>query len=88
MSAVAMQEEGADSFEQQMTFDTNSSPIGVDNRCTGCLSHQNEDFEGPLIDTGRQIKGFGGSLTSNVQMGTLIWKWQDNQGRIHKFKIS
>ena len=53
MSAVAMQAEGADSFEQQMTFDTDSSPIRVDNRCTGCISHQIEDFEGPLIDTGR-----------------------------------
>ena len=71
-----------------MTFDTDSIPIRVDNRCTRCISHQIEDFEGPLIDTGRQIKGFGGSRISNVQMGTLIWKWQDNQGRIHKFKIA
>ena len=87
MDAVAMQAEGAGIFEHQMTFDTDSSPIGVDNRCTGCISHRTEDFEGPLIDTGRQIKGFGGSQTSNVQMGTLIWKWQDNQARIHKFKV-
>ena len=87
MAEVAMQAEGADSFEHQMTFDTDSSPIGVDNRCTGCISHRIEDVEGPLIDTGLQIKGFGGSQTSNFQMGTLIWKWQDNQGRIHKFKI-
>ena len=53
MAAVSMQAEGADSFEHQMTFDTDSSPIRVDNRCTGCISHQIEDFEGPLIDTGR-----------------------------------
>ena len=39
MAAVAMQAEGAESFEHQMTFDTDSSPIGVDNRCTGCISH-------------------------------------------------
>ena len=58
---LAMAAEGADSFEHQMTFDTDSIPIGVDNRCTGCISHQIEDFEGPLIDTGQQIKGFGGS---------------------------
>ena len=61
MAAVAMQAEGADSFEHQMTFDTDSSPIRVDNICTRCISHQIEDFEGPLINTGRQIKGFGGS---------------------------
>ena len=61
MAAVSMQVEGDDSFEHQMTFDTYSSPIGVDNRYTGCISHRIHDFEGPLIDTGRQIKGFGGS---------------------------
>ena len=86
MASVATQAEGADSFEHQMTFDTDSSPIGVDNRCTGCISHRIEDFEVALIDTGQQIKGFGDSWTSQFQMGTLIWKWQDNQGRIHKFK--
>ena len=87
MASVAMQAEGAESFEHQMTFDTNSIPIGVDNRYNGCISHRIEDFEGPLIDTGQQMKGFDGSQPSNVQMDTLIWKWQDNQGRIHKFKI-
>ena len=87
MAAVAMHVEGSDIFEHVMTFDTDSSPIGIDKRCTGCISHRIKDFEGPLIDTGGQIKCFGGYRTSNVQMGTLIWKWQDNQGRIHKFKI-
>ena len=61
MAAVAMQAEGADIFEHQMTFDTDSSPIGVETICTGCISHRIKDFESPLIDTRRQIKGFGGS---------------------------
>jgi hypothetical protein len=48
LAAIAMEaREG--SHDNTVTFDTDSSPVGVDNRCTGCISNRIEDFEGPLI---------------------------------------
>ena len=86
--ALVMQAEGNRvSQQQQVRFDTDSEPIGIDNRCTGCISHRIEDFDGPLIDSGRAIKGFGGTKTMNVQIGTISWKWLDDEGVSHKFVI-
>ena len=66
-------------------FDTDAQPIGVDNRCTACISHMAEDFQGPLHDSNRRIKGFGGTHTTNLKTGTLKWKWADDTG---KFTLS
>jgi hypothetical protein len=85
--AVAMRAEGSSLNKNCLTFDTDSGPIGVDNRCTGCISHHIEDFEGPLRDSNRAIKGFGGSCTTNIKIGTIMWKWDDDTGRTHKFTI-
>jgi hypothetical protein len=60
-----------------VTFDTDSVPIGVNNQCTGCISHRIKDFEGPLSKSGRSVKGFSGSWTTNVSIGTIVWKWDD-----------
>ena len=68
-------------------FDTDSSSIGIDNRCSGCISHRVEDFEGPLMDTNKTIRGFGGSRLSNIKMGTIRWKWLDDTGIVHQFRI-
>ena len=67
----------------QVPFDTDSAPVGIDNRCSACISHCIEDF----IDTPRQsnrvIKGFGGTKISRVQTGTIQWKWEDDNGMVH-----
>ena len=68
-------------------FDTDSTRIGIDNRCSGCISHRVEDFEGPLTDTNKTIRGFGGSRISNIKMGTIRWKWLDDTGITHQFRI-
>ncbi len=86
-AAVAMQASGTISQQSKAHFDTDSEPIGIDNRCTGCISHRIEDFDGPLVDSNRSIKGFGGSKTSNVKIGTISWKWLDHEGQSHKFVI-
>jgi hypothetical protein len=81
-AAVAMQaSEGSN--DNSVTFDTDSAPVGVDN----CISNQIEDFEGPLLESNRSIKRFGGSRTNKVMIGTISWKWQDDEGMIHKFLI-
>ena len=68
-------------------FDTDSGAVGIDNRASACISHDINDFDGPLRKVNRSIKGFGGERVWNVMMGTIVWKWCDNQGRQHKFRI-
>ena len=62
------------------TFDTDSGEVGIDNRASGCFSHMINDFVGPMRDCNKVVKGFGGSRTSNVKMGTLKWSWDDDRG--------
>ena len=66
---------------------TDSVPIVIDNRCSLCISHVPEYFVGNLIPSNRKIKGFGGILSPIIQVGTLLWKWNDDQGQEHKFLI-
>ena len=66
MAAVAMSAQGETNSNHQMSFDTDSGPIGVDNRFTGCISHIIEDFKGPIVDYGQPIKGFGGKRNTDV----------------------
>jgi hypothetical protein len=42
---------------------------------------------GPMIESNRAMKGFGGSRTTGMMIGTLAWRWMDNAGREHKFLI-
>jgi hypothetical protein len=37
--------------------------------------------------SGRSIKGFGGSRTTNDKIGTLVWKWDDSDGKTHRLVI-
>lgn len=69
------------------SYDTDSVPIGIDNRCSACISHCTDDFVGPLLPCNRVIKGYNGSLTRNIKRGTLRWFWTDDQGRIHEHLI-
>ena len=60
------------------SFDTDSGTVGIDNRCSGCMSNKSSDFDGKLRPVKRVIKGFGGSHTYNVMMGTIKWKVEDD----------
>ena len=73
--------------ERIVRFDTDTKPIGVDNRCSACISPYIEDFIGPLEDTNKTIKGFAGARTDNPMMGTLRWQWSDDSGKRHTFEI-
>ena len=69
-------------------FDTDTAMIGIDNRASGCFSHVASDFVGDLRECHRTVKGFGGTSTSNVKMGTLKWSWLDDMGKMHTHHIS
>ena len=70
------------------SFDTDSGPVGIDNRCSGCMSNKSSDFDGELRPVKQVIKGFGGSRTYNVIMGTIKCKVKDNSGKVHTFWIT
>jgi hypothetical protein len=61
-------------------FNTDSEPIGVDNRCTVCISHVSSDFVKPLSNSGRIIRGFAGSKTR------IFWK-QNNRHKDRHIKV-
>jgi len=70
-----------------MNFDTDSGEVGIDNRCSACMSHDINDFVGQTTPTDRVIKGFGGTRTYNVQKGTIRWRVLDDAGVQHTFDI-
>ena len=88
MSILAMQASATIAKEREVRFDTDSSHIGVDNRCSACISHDATDFEiGTLKPCNRIVKGFGGSRVTNVQVRTLNWRWEDDNGVSTTFRI-
>ena len=52
-------------------FDSDSAAVGIDNQCSACISHISEDFVGDLVDSKRIVKGFTGTRTSGINIGTL-----------------
>ena len=89
-SVIAMHSTNANGepiHENMIKFDTDSTKIGIDNRCSGCISHDINDFDGPVHKVNRAIKGFGGERTMNIYQGTIVWRWCDNEGKVHKFRI-
>ena len=73
--------------ERIVRFDTDAKQIGVDNRCSACISPYIDDFIGPLEDTNKTIKGFAGARMDNPKMGTPHWQWADDSGKRHTFEI-
>ena len=48
-------------YSTSITIDSDSGEIGIDKRCTSCISHTTEYFVGELFDSTRRIKWFGGT---------------------------
>ena len=87
-SVVALQTESQDRYVQESgPFDTDAKLIGIDNRCSGCISFERADFKGSLSESQRSIKGFGGTRHFRVWTGTLSWSWDDDNGMSHEFII-
>ena len=88
MVLTAFSAAGATPIRYQYShFDTDSMPVGIDNRCTACISCDIADFDGELTPCNRTIRGFGGTTTTNVQKGTILWRWQDDEGLTHEHRI-
>jgi hypothetical protein len=64
-------------------FDSDSALIGIDNRCTACISPVLSDFIEPPTPVDTTLVGFGGAPTTGLQKGTLKWTWEDDTGKSH-----
>ena len=69
-------------FENQTTpcdpFDTDSGMIGIDNRCSACITNVRSDIPGELTECNKVVKGFGGPRAFKVWSGTISWSWEDD----------
>ena len=74
-------------YDNSCVFDSDTRAVGIDNRASGCISDDSDDFVGPLRECNRAIKGFGGTRTLGVKIGTLKWQWLDDDGMMHTFHI-
>ncbi len=90
MSTILIMQSTANTLENKerdVIFDTDSRVIGVDNRASYTISDDPGDFEGELEDVHRIIQGFGGRRNFKIKKGTLVLKWEDDEGKPHKFRI-
>ena len=72
-------------------MDIDSFAIGIDSYASRCISPFIKDFAKvslrPLV-TNKSVKPFGQGKGLNITMiGTLIWRFQDDNGVSHTFKI-
>jgi hypothetical protein len=51
MQAVTAMPTNTGKHVNMTNFDTDLETIGIDNRCTACISHKIEDFIGPLRES-------------------------------------
>ena len=70
-----------------VNFDTDLYKIGIDNRVSACISHKVEDFDGPLHETNKVIKGIAGTRVTRVKKGTIKWRIEDDRGKTTTFRI-
>ena len=69
-----------------VNFDTDSGPLGVDNRCLKCMSSQREGFADNLVVVKYNVKGVGGTRVLGM-IGTMNFTCQDDNGMIHRHRI-
>ena len=87
-SLMGMQSQGYNTqYNNQVSFDTDSWPIGVEVTFSERIFHFIKCFKGQVIDSNKAIKWFGGKITTAVKNRTIVWKWYDYDGREQIFKI-
>jgi hypothetical protein len=86
-SIVASQSADGVNAERQVRFNTDSHSIGIDNRCSKCISPDHLDSIGKVENTNRTITGFGGSKVTGIKRGAIQWHWEDNTCQVHQFDI-
>ena len=86
-TAILAQQASIKSRYTNFILDSDSKALGIDNRATAFISGDIDDFEGPLIDSDRVVKGFGGTKVKGVKQGTAVLRIEDDTGRVHRVRL-
>jgi hypothetical protein len=70
--------------KKQLEFDTDSYDILIDNCCSHSFTNCKEDFIEPPVKSRVKVRGYNGH-TESTMVGTVKWKIQDDNGKIHNF---
>jgi hypothetical protein len=84
---IAMTGMTKNSLKECGPFDSDSELVGIDNRCSGCITHVRTDIPGEIPPSNRVIKGFGGTQFASVWLGTIHWRWDVDKGQTHDMII-
>jgi len=88
LSTIIVLETKANSAPRRVSFDTDSTPVKIDNCATSCISDDISDFTGTLIPVKRKVKGLAGAtVDQGVMMGTILWSIEDDNGLPHELLI-
>jgi hypothetical protein len=68
---VASQSADGVHSEREVRFNMDSHSIGIDNRCSKCVSPGPLDFIGKVQNTNRTIVGFGALKVTGIKKGTI-----------------
>ena len=82
--------QGADDDDKPYAkaWDSDSSKVGVDCRASACMSNRIDDFVvGTLKPCNKRVQTFGGHYVNDIQVGTIHWKVQSDDGTNHNFVI-
>ena len=79
---------GTDGKPFSNAWDSDSGKVGVDCRASACMSNRIEDFvPGTLQPCSKRVQTFGGHHVSTIQIGTIHWEVQSDDGELHTFEI-
>ena len=69
-------------------FDSDLFLIRIDNHTMMTISNDKSHFIGLICPTNIGVKGFGGNMIKATGKGTLKWKIEDDEGKVHIFAIN
>jgi hypothetical protein len=89
LQVIAMAAQGKSKQPSVMPhiFDSDNALIGVDNCASACMSDNIHDFCGQIKTYKLYFTGFAGTKTTNVQMGTIQWRIEDDTGKVSTHTI-
>jgi hypothetical protein len=71
-----------------VTFDTDSFPILVDNCATVSISNNNlDDFEGPVTPVRGQVQGISGYTGVGRMKGAIKWDIENDTGQTQNVQL-
>lgn len=74
-------------YSRTVLFDSDAKAIEIDNRCSACISHDINDFVGPVLKSNKVISAFSCWQQMKVYKSTIAWSWTDDDGVQNKFRI-